>query len=478
MSVKSVSIVFVLLISIAALAYGWNLYQDYKLEKDISFWNRILEKANIASSYQTQISIYQEYLSLYPQGKYSSTAHQEITRALALQKAETLWSIAESKKIQSLQDYSDAIQAYQKYCEWAPKGRYASKAKEKIESLKYQREEENFWLLSFSKAEMEKMYESKISLYQSYLQRYPQGKYKEKALDLIQISHKALEEEKYYHKIIQEVRDFCSKGKYEEAYKSCLQYSQKYPSSSYSSLLALEIKEIQRKKETLAFEEKAKEAKKYCERENFDKALEEIGDYLAQYKNPYFEKDAQDLILKIQEAKEESLYQKTIAFTGNLIQRIESLEQFLKVYPKGRRSEEIQKLLKEYKKEYIARKILRTPPDGLKKEESLKGASQKLLDLLELVQDSWKSKDQERALKQLKTAYSLVDKESPIVETLENLEEYLYYKELERLLEKGDLSVEDLCKEAISRFPNSQKFKNFLGKASQENIPLPLRESY
>ncbi len=479
MSLKSFSIFFLLIVFLVASGYGWYSYKKYQEEQDVLLWHNILEKIQFLSeNYASQIAAYQLYLKQYPEGKYSATAYLEVTRAMALQKAELLWAEAQKKTVQSLQDYSDAIQAYQKYLEWAPKGKYALKAKEKILELGYHKEEESFWLLCFSKAEMEKTYEPKIAAYQGYLQKYPSGKYKEKATATILSLESSLEEEKYYRQILQEARSYYDKGDYEEAYDSCLKYSKKYPQGNYSSLIALEIKEIQRKKETLFFEEKAKSSVTYLERANFERAHREIISYLSEYPEPLYNKEARKLLQEISQAEEEALYQKATRFVGNLPQRIQSLEEFLAKYPEGKYSQQIQKLLKEYKKEYIARKILRTPPEGLKKEESLKGASQKLLDLLELVQDSWKSKDQERSRKQLQTAYLLVDKGSPIIETLDTLQEYLYFKEIEILLQKGDSSAENLCKDAVSRFPDSQKFKNFLQKAIQENISPKLRESY
>ncbi len=140
------------------------LQEGEQEERELQLWNR-------AKAQDTQAA-YEKYLATFSAGRYAGEANARIRDLKALEEKAVQEGKAEEAWRQAKQE--DTPEAYEAFLRQFPRHRYASPAKERLQSL---REEEEAWRLAKQSG--------KVTALEKFRVRFPNGKYYEEAGVLI-----------------------------------------------------------------------------------------------------------------------------------------------------------------------------------------------------------------------------------------------------------------------------------------------------
>ncbi|QHT68690.1 hypothetical protein GXP67_19595 [Rhodocytophaga rosea] len=308
------------------------LIEELKKNQEEALWSKA-ENSNI-------ITLYEDYLSKYPSGKYSLEAKKIIKTNQEKKQEESLWREVDNREIPN-------IQLYQKYIEVHPEGIHAEEALQKIgklESIEIQkRQEEAIWKNAIQEnnahaldkyiqmypngiyiseaqeriSQLEELEEQRrkqeeavwqnatstnvLKLYQNYVDKYPTGRYIQHAQDKI-LELKQIEEQKKLTREKEEI--FWQKVDQENTIFSYEEYLRVYPIGFYSDNAKARITKIKQVEEQKILDAKIKEKVAWQKIVEVN-SINLFKDYLKEYPNGNFFKEAQEKIIQLEQLDEQ-----------------------------------------------------------------------------------------------------------------------------------------------------------------------------
>ncbi len=223
-SAAIISLVLAIVIGTIAIV---QIQKSQRLEED---YLKVSEKVTAKKILEEKREILLNYIGSHDQNKYVDDARvkikqieNNIKKRNALDERDYQIAIKDSATLYDKKNYEAVNDNYGKYISAHPKGVHADELSQKVSEIPDLIDKRDFGKL---KNIPRKDYNGRITAYDSYLNTYPQGKYKEKVLQLI-----AGMSEEYYRFIKKEIAVYEKRKQWDKCIQLCNNYLKYYKDS-------------------------------------------------------------------------------------------------------------------------------------------------------------------------------------------------------------------------------------------------------